>query len=117
MKVEIDLPIEDGYSYTGEFRKPRDGELYLHPLVGFCHCDGDDVDRCHILKKSNEIEDKDLVGALCTESNEIFEVTLHVPETYLEPFRDWQGNRYIKPVPLSAKQLWIYLKKAQELEL
>lgn len=54
-KVTIDLPDIDGYTYTGELRKPQEGEYYLHAnwqfgaiKAGFCPPPA----RRYILKKS-----------------------------------------------------------------
>jgi len=30
MKIEIDLPVIEGYEYTGEYRLPKEGEWYLY---------------------------------------------------------------------------------------
>jgi len=39
MKIEIDLPELEGFEYTGEYRKPNDGEYHYCEVRESAHCD------------------------------------------------------------------------------
>ena len=55
MKIEIELPEIEGFEYTGEFRKPKDGEYFKADVLGVQKGNGVKVNRL-ILRKIETME-------------------------------------------------------------